>query len=303
MAVIKSSSASGTAWNQNSNKAMDQAYKGVANGVAPLDSTVKVPIAYIPTGITGTTVAVGNDTRFSDQRVPTDGSVTLVKMSPNSVNGTIIADGSVGSAEIADGSITLPKLVDNTITLAKLANLNSNKLIGRAGTAGVPQEISIGAGLDLSVAGILTSTGGTGGGGGLDVTLIQNTFSTSFDYGAVQIGQYPDYGNTNLSVAQKSEILFVAFPYSKIQLLDMYVRLIGVNTATVVIKCCNVTSGTPVTLFTFTGAPGTNVEGLATKTTTTANLLLAGNSKYAWIVENGDPNVACEITVTNYNQY
>lgn len=50
--------------------------KGVANGYASLGATTQVPIAQIPTGQTATTVSLGNDARFTDQRVPTDGSVT-----------------------------------------------------------------------------------------------------------------------------------------------------------------------------------------------------------------------------------
>lgn len=50
--------------------------KGAASGYASLDAGTKVPIAQIPTGSTGTTVALGNDSRLSDQRVPTDASVT-----------------------------------------------------------------------------------------------------------------------------------------------------------------------------------------------------------------------------------
>ncbi|HSX06738.1 MAG TPA: glycosyl hydrolase family 28-related protein [Candidatus Saccharimonadia bacterium] len=39
--------------------------KGAASGYTPLDSGSKVPIANIPTGATGTTVAIGNDSRIT----------------------------------------------------------------------------------------------------------------------------------------------------------------------------------------------------------------------------------------------
>lgn len=48
---------------------------GAASGIATLDGTTKVPIAQIPTGTTSTTVPFGNDSRFSDTRTPTAGSV------------------------------------------------------------------------------------------------------------------------------------------------------------------------------------------------------------------------------------
>jgi hypothetical protein len=45
--------------------------KDAASGYAGLDATTKVPIAEIPTGVTGVTVPFGNDARFSDARTPT----------------------------------------------------------------------------------------------------------------------------------------------------------------------------------------------------------------------------------------
>jgi hypothetical protein len=45
--------------------------RGIANGVAPLDSGLLVPIANLPTGTSATTVALGNDPRFTDARTPT----------------------------------------------------------------------------------------------------------------------------------------------------------------------------------------------------------------------------------------
>lgn len=72
------------------------ANKGVASGYASLDATTKVPIAQIPTGTTGSTVALGNHTHtatftlsaFSRQgilsvstgtlRLPVEGSYTIV---------------------------------------------------------------------------------------------------------------------------------------------------------------------------------------------------------------------------------
>lgn len=44
---------------------------GAASGLATLDGSTKVPIAQIPTGSTGSTVAIGNDSRLSDSRAPT----------------------------------------------------------------------------------------------------------------------------------------------------------------------------------------------------------------------------------------
>lgn len=59
---------------------MDADDRGAANGVASLNGSTKVPIAQIPTGSSASTVAIGNDTRLSDTRTPTDATVTQAKM-------------------------------------------------------------------------------------------------------------------------------------------------------------------------------------------------------------------------------
>ncbi|MFM1966814.1 MAG: hypothetical protein RL134_2539 [Actinomycetota bacterium] len=106
--------------------------KAAANGYASLDASIKVPIAQIPTGTTGTTVPLGNDARFTDTRTPTDNTVSTIK---------IVNDA-----------------VDNT----KLANMATATLKGRntAGT-GDPEDLSTAtvAGM-LAVGGDLTGTVG-----------------------------------------------------------------------------------------------------------------------------------------------
>lgn len=46
--------------------------KGTANGYCGLDGSSKVAISNLPTGSTSSTVCVGNDSRLSDARTPTD---------------------------------------------------------------------------------------------------------------------------------------------------------------------------------------------------------------------------------------
>lgn len=99
------------------------ANKGVANGYASLGATVQVPIAQIPTGQTGTTVPLGNDARFTDQRVPTDGSVT----------------GGTAGAGV--------KIAAATITDANIAAGNKD------GTAGTPSLRTLGTGAAQAAAG------------------------------------------------------------------------------------------------------------------------------------------------------
>ena len=85
--------------------------------------------------------APGNDSRLSNERVPTDGSVTAAKIAANavtaakiannavgaselqagSVGSSEIASGAVGSSELASDSVTAAKVVDGSITSSKLA--------------------------------------------------------------------------------------------------------------------------------------------------------------------------------------
>lgn len=82
------------------------ANKDATNGYAGLVSG-KVVIGQIPTGTTGGTVPFGNDARFSDQRTPTDNSVTSAKI----VDGAIVA-GDLNAAlfDAADGTSSLRQL-------------------------------------------------------------------------------------------------------------------------------------------------------------------------------------------------
>lgn len=86
---------------------------GAASGVASLDGAIKVPIAQIPTGTTSTTVPFGNDARFTDTRVPTDGSVTGgpagagVKIAANTITTDNIA---AALKDAADGVTSLRQL-------------------------------------------------------------------------------------------------------------------------------------------------------------------------------------------------
>lgn len=106
---------------------------GAANGVASLDGDTKVPIAQIPTGQTGSTVPLGNDARFTDERVPTDGSVT---------------GGAAGAGvKIAAATITAANIANGTITDTQIAAANKD---GAAGTASLR---TLGTGAQQAVSG------------------------------------------------------------------------------------------------------------------------------------------------------
>lgn len=87
------------------------ANKGQAGGYASLDGSTKVPIAEVPTGQTGTTVALGNDARFTDSRTPT---------------------GAAGG-DLTGSTYPNPVIADDAVTLAKIADAIKDPAAGTTG--------------------------------------------------------------------------------------------------------------------------------------------------------------------------
>jgi hypothetical protein len=70
-----------------------------------------------------------------------------------------IAAGGVAAVQLATDAVETAKIKNGNVTLAKIANVTDARLLGRsAGSAGAPQEITVGSGLSL-VGGALTATG------------------------------------------------------------------------------------------------------------------------------------------------
>lgn len=112
-----------------------------ANAIPKTGVGGALAIGWLPLGTSSSTVCVGNDSRLSDARTPTDSSVTTAK------------------------------IVDDQVTFAKLQNLSSQRLVGRqSSSSGNAAEIAVAAGagieLDWSTADTLTITATGGGGGG-----------------------------------------------------------------------------------------------------------------------------------------
>lgn len=109
------------AWQPVSNVGVElTANKGAASGYASLDGSTKVPIAQIPTGTTGSTVALGNDARFSDSRAP---------------SGTAggVLSGSYPNPGLADGAVsTAAKIANSIITDVQVAAANKDGIAGTA---------------------------------------------------------------------------------------------------------------------------------------------------------------------------
>jgi hypothetical protein len=110
-----------------------------------------------------------------------DGSITTAKLANDAVTVDKIADNAVESAQIAGlavttgkiasnavtsgkldtGAVTTAKIADANVTLAKLENISQNHLIGRhSAGSGVPQQIGLSGGLEISGANIRVADGG-----------------------------------------------------------------------------------------------------------------------------------------------
>lgn len=139
--------------------------KGATNGYAALVSGT-VPIAQLPTGATSSTVTIGNDARLSDQRVPTDGSVT---------------GGTAGAGvKIAATTITAANIVAGTLTDTQVAAANKD------GTAGTASLRTLGSGALQATAGndarlsdtrVPTDGSVTGGTAGAGVKIAASTIT------------------------------------------------------------------------------------------------------------------------------
>lgn len=96
----------------------------------------------------------GNGSNVGTAITP-DGST--VEISGSSLR---VKDAGIGTAKIADGGITAAKLAARVVSAAKFAAVTSARLLGRfSAGSGDFEEISIGSGLSLSAAGVLSSSG------------------------------------------------------------------------------------------------------------------------------------------------
>jgi hypothetical protein len=123
--------------------------RGATNGVASLVSGL-VPIAQIPTGTSSTTVPFGNDARFTDQRVPTDGSVT----GGTAGAGVKIAANTVTAANVANGTLTDVQVAatnkDGAVGVASLRTIGTGALQALAGNTRLDQVTAPTAAVNLS---------------------------------------------------------------------------------------------------------------------------------------------------------
>lgn len=121
----------------------DTANKSAPSGYASLDAGSKVPIAELPTGSSSTTVCIGNDGRLSDQRTPTDNSVSTVKIQDAAVSYAKIQDVSAGdkvlgrisgAGDVEEIACTSAgrALIDDASAAAQRDTLGVEQLVGQA---------------------------------------------------------------------------------------------------------------------------------------------------------------------------
>lgn len=83
-----------------------------------------------------------SDSRLTDTRTPTDGSVTTAKL----------ADGSVTTAKLADGAVVTADIADSAVTDAKIASVAATKLTGTIADARLSSNVAIYSALSLSAS-------------------------------------------------------------------------------------------------------------------------------------------------------
>lgn len=146
----------GTTWVAgDAGDAIPASAKGAASGVASLDGGAQVPIAQIPTSASNSATAVplANDARLSDQRVPTDGSVT----GGTAGAGVKIAAGTITDTNVAaankDGAVGTPSLRTLGTSATSAAAGNDARLSDtRVPTDGTVTGGTAGAGVKIAAA-------------------------------------------------------------------------------------------------------------------------------------------------------
>lgn len=94
----------------------------IADGTI-VNADINSSAAIDPSKVAGTAV-ITTDSRLSDTRTPTDGTVTTAKLADGAVTSAKIADGAIVTADIADSAVTSAKIADLNVTTAKVADLN-----------------------------------------------------------------------------------------------------------------------------------------------------------------------------------
>lgn len=117
-----------------------------------------------------------------------DDAVTTAKLADLNVTTGKLAASAVTTAKIANSNVTTQKIADGNVTLAKIANIATDRLIGRdAAGSGVPEELTVGGGIEFSGSGGIRRSALTG-----DVTASAGSNSTTIANNAVTTAKITD---------------------------------------------------------------------------------------------------------------
>lgn len=89
----------------------------IASSLFPSGGAGAATEAFRALGTTAGTAVAGNDSRLSDQRVPTDNSVTTVKLQDSSVTSAKIVDGTIVDADISAAAAIAPSKISGTAVI------------------------------------------------------------------------------------------------------------------------------------------------------------------------------------------
>ena len=147
----------GSAWVASSDDTGVGSVTSVAGrtGVVTLSSGDISGLAF---GTTAGTFAQGNDSRFTDQRTPTDNSVTSTK----------ILDGTIASADLSNASIEANKLAQMGATTGQVMKWNGSAWVASSDDTGAGGTVT-----SVSASGPLSSSGG----GSPNITIAKATAS------------------------------------------------------------------------------------------------------------------------------
>lgn len=130
--------------------------KATASGYASLDGSTKVPIAQLPTGATGSTVAIGNDARLSDSRPPNGAAGG--DLSGTYPNPSVVDDSHAHTSATAPGTGSALTVKDEGASLDTAVTVLNYKGAGVSAVQNADHEI------DITIAGGGASSVATGHG-------------------------------------------------------------------------------------------------------------------------------------------
>jgi hypothetical protein len=121
---------------------------------AKLASGITVTVSQLP--LAENKVVVGNSSGV--------GAAIAVDTGTMNPAGFGVKTGGIAATQLASDAVTTAKILDANVTLAKLANIATARLLGRATAgSGVPEELTLGTGLEFSGTALRVTSAVSGG--------------------------------------------------------------------------------------------------------------------------------------------